>query len=88
MCAAFVDLGRAGRGAVSVSCLLSLSFLLNPLLITYILLFSSFSVSGRPSHVSKLRSEFDRGNRSILYCVFVSFLIWTYFRGRLRHDGM
>ena len=47
--------------------------LLNLSLITDVSLISS-SVSGRPSHVSKLRSEFDSGNSSFSYSVFLSFL--------------
>ena len=46
---------------------------LNLSLITDVSLISS-SVSGRPSHVSKLRSEFDSGNSSFSYSVFLSFL--------------
>lgn len=42
-------------------------------LISDVLLFSS-SLSGRPSHVSKLRSEFDSGSSSISYSVFLSFI--------------
>ena len=43
-------------------------------MITDVLLLSSSSVSGRPSHVSKLRSEFDSGNSSISFSVFHSFI--------------
>jgi hypothetical protein len=40
------------------------------------LLFSSSSVSGRPSHVSKLRSEFDSGNSGSMF--YFSFLTQIY----------
>ena len=34
---------------------------------------SSSSITGRPFHVSKLRSEFDSGNSSLSYSVFFSY---------------
>ena len=37
--------------------------------------FSFSSVSGRPSHVSKLRSEFDSGNSSVSCSVFLPFIL-------------
>lgn len=39
--------------------------------------FSSSSVNGRPSHVSKLRTEFDSGKNSFTCSIFLSFLIRT-----------